>query len=101
MGLAIICLSIGNAVTGHGIKGNLNLNMAVLANATNNAYLIYTVTSQLLSETTSYVYNNPPPPGKKCQDTEKVFKITCPVGGYTNCTPGTRTETTTTCFVPD
>jgi len=31
MVLAIICLSIGNAVTGHGIKGNNNLNVVVLA----------------------------------------------------------------------
>jgi len=31
---AILCLTIGNAVTGHGIKGNSNLNVTVLANET-------------------------------------------------------------------
>ena len=31
---AIICLSIVNAVTGHGIKGNSNLNVVVLAKET-------------------------------------------------------------------
>jgi len=34
MVVVILCLVIGNAVTGHGIKGNSNLNVVVIANET-------------------------------------------------------------------
>jgi hypothetical protein len=121
--IAITGLSLGNALTGHGIKGNKNLNPVVLADGTSGSgsgtdsatgsgtgedtgtgsgsgidtkKVIFGITI-----TTKGDWYFPDPvhhPTKKCKDTVKVTPVTCENDGSVTCTPSTITETTQLCI---
>ena len=92
--VAVICLSIGNAVTGHGIKGNVNLNMAVLADGSSGSgsgsgsgdEKNKEDKEHLKDQDESYEYINSL--GEKCTETIKYYIVTCEPSGNIDCEPG-------------
>jgi hypothetical protein len=105
--IAIVGLSLENALTGHGIKGNKDLNPEVLATGSNsgsgsgsgNNSLIgpkYEITKKTLSEvTTTYTEGN-----QTCTKTVGVYAILCKTNAWDDCTPGTVNATLIVCFTP-
>ena len=93
--VAVICLSIGNAVTGHGIKGNVNLNMAVLADGSSGSGSgsgsgddKYDEKMKHFKEKTEkYVYY--PSPRERCEVNINYYEVTCEPSGNIDCEPGT------------
>ena len=111
--LAVICLSIGNAVTGHGIKGNENLNVAVLADESSGTesdtgWIPVTYSWPIWTKHIGLdrlVYEGPwydagPPAGKVCRKFTYEKDVTCELGGSTSCMPGTLTYYVEECFTP-
>jgi hypothetical protein len=122
--IAITGLSLGNALTGHGIKGNKNLNPVVLADGTsgsgsgtdsgsgsgsgtgegtgegtNKKEIILGDATETESD---WYYPDPiNHPQKKRQTTSVSRSVTCGNNGNDQCTPGTATTTTTFCFEPN
>jgi len=94
IGLAILCLSIGNAVTGHGIKGNENLNVEVLANETESGsgtggiWDIPMWMEQIYVQTWYGDWEDAgPPEGRICRLRFDAYEIYCLIGGNKVCYP--------------
>lgn len=99
--VAITGLSIENALTGHGIKGNKNLNPSVLATGSNSGSgsctsswpgdciatgnHIYQILLELIKE---YRKNISRVGNLWCYDYVQECRIDCKIGGSTTCTPG-------------
>ena len=92
--LTIVCLSIVNAVTGHGIKGNTNLNIAVLAKESGSGsfgtwddeYWYQEKFKEGFYE--GNWYDCSPPAGRECRQTDYWFDLSCGLGGSENCLRG-------------
>jgi hypothetical protein len=122
LAIAIIGLSLGNALTGHGIKGNRNLNPEVLATGSNSnsgtgtslwpgegitgttgtgtdsEEVKYKITIPLVSRVSGDCYQNG---AYTCYDTTEIRRVECTEGGDSSCIPGTLTEVSTVCYKPD
>jgi hypothetical protein len=116
--IAITGLSIENALTGHGIKGNMSLNPAVLATGSNSGSSTSSwpgegITGTTGTEEMEYLYEIKVIPGeedegdsfmedgKLCIITTSTAKVECPDGGDDECIPGTLTQEVKCCFTPD
>jgi hypothetical protein len=117
--IAIVGLSIENALTGHGIKGNMDLNPEVLAAGSNSGSgsgsgpgsgsgtdsrtdlykKIWDIGESKVGEWYFPDYANNPK--KMCKDKVTVSKLSCDPGGTQSCKPATVTEINTTCIEYD
>ena len=96
--LAVVSLTIGNAVTGHGIKGNKNINTAVLASESGTGTGTGTGPIEDLpiwnriksNEKTTYgewEYAGPPAT-KECRWVKSFYTIDCSLYAKETCSPG-------------
>jgi hypothetical protein len=103
--IAITGLSLENALTGHGIKGNKNLNPDVLATGSNSGS-----NDEGTNLGTTVWWINPVPyhmvtttkkeGNKTCTTTITTSTRYCILGGPSECEPGTIETTHTECFTP-
>ena len=106
--LTICCLTLNNALTGHGIIGNKNLNSEVLASGSgsngsgSNSSGTgdgYTAETKLISSTYTGEYTKG---DEICEKITRKYDLKCIKGGpLTTCTPGTITENIEHCFKAD
>lgn len=124
LALAITGLSVENALTGHGIKGNKNLNPEILASGSSGGSgsssgsgsgsvsctsswpgdCIGTANDKYYRKIviTDPVFDAPVQKGKEiCQKYKITSKQSCDPGGTDDCTPGTWVNTGENCFTPD
>jgi hypothetical protein len=107
--IAIVGLSLGNALTGHGIKGNKNLNPAVFADGSSGSGsgtgegtgtdegtgTKYTRDLKVESSDTGTPYTDG---DQTCYTFHVVTKVTCTPGGSVDCIPGTIVSDGVNCF---
>ena len=114
MGLAIIALSIANAVTDYGIKDSQNLNLVVLAAGSSGSSGSSSNSSSSSDDddddnyireekTTGPIgqwYNASPPAGKMCRSVDTKTVVKCKPNGEEECTAGTWTFKGIQCYEP-
>jgi hypothetical protein len=101
---AIVGLSLGEALTGYGIKGNKNLNVAVLGDGTTGTTggsggtgggekkkSVITTTREVIETYTRHS------DGARCEKFRKIIKGRCEVGGTSICNEYTTTEEGISC----
>jgi hypothetical protein len=116
--IAITGLSLENALTGHGIKGNLNLNPEVLATGSNSnsnsnsnsatgtgtgtdeGEKIFTERFEMGEPTTGEWYNPDEEnhPEKRCKITTTITELFCDEGGTEKCKPATISDEKKLCI---
>ena len=101
--LAITALTFGNAMTGHGIKGNKNLNSEVLASGsgsdtegTSRKNKVVVISDFEIKYSKEYKKN-----GKTCKTFESSYRVDCDNNGYEICNPGNVTSNGEQCIEYD
>lgn len=105
--VAIMGLSLENALTGHGIKGNKNLNPEVLANSTGTGTGTGKGTGtgtagskyNVITDTPEVKMNNYYKEGDEtCCNYTIFFNVDCAPNGSSNCFPGRAAVEGVSCF---
>jgi len=95
--LSFMGMTIFNAVSGHNIKNNKNLNFSVLADGSSGSGSVGTKwevdVEHFKSQDEKYVYYNDL--GERCDETIQYFEVTCLfITGEEDCVPGNKEAVT-------